>query len=365
MAQHPLHIVHTEASCGWGGQEIRILTESAGLIGRGHRVTLLCPPEAPICQKAAEYGVPVVPLPMAKKRWAGLAAIYRWLKQNRPDIIITHSSTDSWLSALAAQVQSPATPVVRVRHISAPVTRNIPTKWLYGTLSRHVVTTGELICDQLVHHNGIPRSQVSAIPTGIDLQHFKPGDRQKAREQLGIEAKKVVGIVATLRSWKGHHYLVEAFAQLQDPDLHLLIVGDGPQRPNLEALIAEQGVQQRVHMVGQQKDVVPWLQAMDLFVLPSYANEGVPQALMQAMACGLPCLSTPAGSIAEILHHEQNGLITEPHSVPLLSAGMERLLGDESLRKELGAAARQDALRDFGLERMLDRMLALISTIIH
>ena len=92
-----MKILHTEASCGWGGQEIRILEEARGLIERGHDVQLVCPPEARIFVEAARFGVPVTALPIARKRPGGVIALRYWLARHRPDVINTHSSTDSWL----------------------------------------------------------------------------------------------------------------------------------------------------------------------------------------------------------------------------------------------------------------------------
>ena len=95
-----MNIVHTEASCGWGGQEIRILEESRGLIERGHAVCVLCPPESRIFEEGPKRGVPTIALPIGRKNLKGLFALRRWLKQNPVDVINTHSSTDSWLIAM-------------------------------------------------------------------------------------------------------------------------------------------------------------------------------------------------------------------------------------------------------------------------
>ena len=100
--------------------------------------------------------------------------------------------------------------------------------------------------------------------------------------------------------------------------MQLVIVGDGPQRGALEAQVAALQLHGRVRFTGNLKDVAPWLQAFDIFALPSYANEGVPQAIMQAMACGLPVVSTPVGSIGEIVSHEETGLLVAPHDATSL-----------------------------------------------
>ena len=117
----PLQIVHTESSLGWGGQEIRILSESQGLLRRGHDVKLLCPPQARIRAEAAAWDVPVIALPIDRKRPVGLGALHQWFTNNESDIINTHSSTDSWLAAIAQLALGWPTRIVRTRHISAPL----------------------------------------------------------------------------------------------------------------------------------------------------------------------------------------------------------------------------------------------------
>ena len=355
--KRPMHIVHTEASLGWGGQEIRILTEAAGMIKRGHQVTLLCPPEAKIYHEAQARNVPVVALPIGRKNLQGIMAMRRWLNANPADVINTHSSTDSWLVAVASLGLKRTAPMVRTRHISAPISNNLTTRWLYQKATRHIATTGELLRQQLIKQNGYAPTQITSVPTGIDTEHFVPGDKTAAREKLGLPLDaRIIGIVATLRSWKGHQYLFDAFAQLSDEHTRLVIVGDGPQRKTLQARIAELNLNGRVTMTGNQRDVLPWLQALDIFVLPSYANEGVPQAILQAMLCGLPIVSTPIGSILEAVQHEQTGLIVEPKNSQQLHSAIIRLLQDAQFCQTLGAAARKRALDRFGLDAMLDKM---------
>jgi glycosyltransferase involved in cell wall biosynthesis len=356
-----MHIVHTEASLGWGGQEIRILGEAAGMQARGHRVTLLCPPAAGIFAEAATRGVPVTSLPMGRKNIRGLLAMRRWIGEHKPDVINTHSSTDSWMVALACASLGSPPPIVRTRHISTAVPNNPATRWLYKTATRHIVTTGEKLRQQLIQENGFDAGSLTSIPTGIDISRFRPGDRAAARLALDLPINaEIIGIVATLRSWKGHRYLLEAFARLVcergNKALHLVIVGDGPQRAAIMALVTELGLNHCVSMPGNQSQVVPWLQAMDVFCLPSYANEGVPQALMQAMACALPVISTPVGSIPEIIDPEQTGLLVAPQDVNALHAALSRLTTDAGLQTRLGSAAREVAQARFAENIMLERM---------
>jgi glycosyltransferase involved in cell wall biosynthesis len=351
-----LSIVHTESSLGWGGQEIRILSESQGLIGRGHEVRLLCPPEARIFAEAPAWGVPRLPMPIAKKRLTGLKFLTEWLRDNACDVVSTHSSTDSWLSAIALLALGRPYPMVRTRHISAPVPRNFLSRWLYTRATRRIVTAGEALRKELIGRNGFPAARIDSVPTGVDTQRFRPGDKAAAREKLGLRNDFLIGIVATLRSWKGHRYLIEALPE----GASLVIVGDGPQRQALEALAAKRS---GIIFAGNQKDVVPWLQALDIFALPSYANEGVPQALVQAMLAGLPCVTTSIGSIPELAKDGETAVVVPPKDVPALRIALQTLIKDESLRRRLGEGARKHAEASFSYERMLDRMEAIYSSV--
>jgi glycosyltransferase involved in cell wall biosynthesis len=345
-----MKIVHTESSLGWGGQELRILAESKGLAKRGHDITLLCPLEARIYGEAPSWGLHAVALPIATKRLDGVLALRRWLRSNPPDVVSTHSSTDSWLVALATR-----RPIVRTRHISAPVPRNMFTRWLYGRATR-IVTTGEALKRELAERTGVPAERMESVPTGADPAVYAPGDKYAARMHLGLpQDAMLIGIVATLRSWKGHRHLVEALPA----GATLVIVGDGPQRDALEAQVRSAGLQGRVHFAGNQRDVVPWLQALDIFALPSYANEGVPQALMQAMLVGLPCVTTTVGGMGELAMDGVTALVVPPENPRALRSALERLVVDPALRSELGIAARRHCAERFSYERMLDRMEAI------
>ena len=359
-----MKIVHTEASCGWGGQEIRILEESLGMMERGHQVVILCPPEARIYGEAQRRGIAVTALPIGKKRPAGLRALRHWLKANRVDVVNTHSSTDSWLAALACKTLRQAPPIVRTRHISAPIPQNAASRWLYTGAVRHVVTTGEALRRTLIEDNGVAPERISSVPTGIDTQRFAPGDKAAARAALGLDAAgHYLGIVATLRSWKGHLHLLAAFARCELPHWTLLIIGDGPMRGPIEAKVAELNLTGRVRLVGQQDKPEDWLRALDIFCLPSYANEGVPQAVLQAMLTALPIVTTPVGAILEAVSDGETALVVPPQDPPAIAAALARLAGDAELGARLGAAAREKALARFSRAAMVDRMEAVFSRV--
>jgi glycosyltransferase involved in cell wall biosynthesis len=358
-----LRLLHTEASCGWGGQELRVLGEAQGMRQRGHEVWIAAPAESRIYAAALEREMPAAPLPIGSKGLAGVFSLRAFLVDHGIELINTHSSTDAWLAALARMGLRNAPPMVRTRHISAPIPRNILSGWLYRSASAHLVTTGQALRAQVSADAGVAPERVTSVPTGVDLAHFRPGDRQDARAALGLPAGAfIVAIVATLRSWKGHADLVDAVARL--PDAHLAIVGDGPGRDNLRAQAGRTDLGSRIVFAGHQEDVLPWLLAADVLALPSYANEGIPQALMQAMACGLPVVTTHVGAIGEIVADGVQGLVVPPRDVERLAAAIERLRADPALRDRLGAAGLAQAREHFSMERMLDGMEAVFQGVL-
>lgn len=364
MSDRKLHIVHTESSRGWGGQEIRVLAEARGLIRRGHRVRLVCLPDSNILHAAAGYGVQTIELPIGRKRPGPLLALRRWIagEGGRIDLINTHSSTDSWLVALACATLGDAPPIVRTRHVSSPIGRGRATYWLYQRATRHIVTTGESLRKQLIRVNKFAPDSITSVPTGIDLERFQPRDREEVRRVLGLPiGAQLAGILATLRSWKGHVYLFEALARLRPhhPALRVLVIGEGPYRDRLEARVAKLGIGKQVVFVGQRDFPEHWLNALDVFVLPSYGDEGISQALQQAMACGLPVVTTPIGGHAEVVRDGVSGLLVPARDAAALATAIGRLFSNEALRARLGQAAHAYAVEHCGEQAMLDRMEAL------
>jgi glycosyltransferase involved in cell wall biosynthesis len=365
----PLSVLHTENSTGWGGQEIRILTEARGMLDRGHRVMLLTPADAEILPAAQKMGVPVTAIDIRKKRLGPLFRLRSWLDQHGAeyDVVNTHSSTDSWLTAVAGIPLRHMPPIVRTRHVSTAINNHVSTRWLYAKATAHIVTTGEALRQQLHRDNGYDLARMTSVRTGIDLNRFRPQDKHAIRSKLGIDARPALGILATLRDWKGHRDLLDAFVILRNefPDWQLIIVGDGPERERLHTRIAELALGEAVRIVGNQENVPEWLSALDLLTLPSYGAEGVPQGIMQGMACGLAVVSTTVGAINEAVQHEKTGYMVPPRDPPKLAAALGTLMRNPSQRAEMAAAGLAYARENFGIDVMLDNMLGVFHRVIE
>jgi glycosyltransferase involved in cell wall biosynthesis len=321
-----IKVLHTESSLGWGGQEIRVLTEAKIFSKYGHEVIIAADKNSLIAKRAHLYGVKCEGIKLQKKRFADLLSLRRLIKKVNPDVISCHSSTDHWLSALARLTLNIKPAIVRTRHISTHVHRNITSKWLYNNGCESIMTTSESIKDDLTHDKFV-RTPITSVPTGIDTDIFVPGNKKQQRKLLNLPEKHFIfGIAATLRSWKGHSDLIQAFNLLNNPLCSLIIIGDGPQMQNCKKLAKNSSYPNNIRFVGDTRNIVPYLQAIDCFVLPSYANEGVPQALLQAMSVGLPIISCPVGGIPETLKAYKKAILVKPKSPELLSKGMLKIM---------------------------------------
>ena len=357
IGERGLRILHTEASLGWGGQEIRILTEAEKFGAEGHSVHLLCDPDSDIFAAAGRYGVSCTAVAMKRKSPRGFLAIRRFLRVWNPDVVNTHSSIDHWLTAMARAGLKARPAVVRTRHIGAPVSRGSATRWLYNSGCEGVMATSRSIVAALTNDGFLPPDRVRAVPTGIDTTRYVVGDRGTARTMLRLpQGDFVFAIVATLRSGKGHACLLEALSHLPAASARLLVVGDGPQEQNLRRRIIALGLGEQVALIGRQTDVLPYLHAADAFVLPSIDIEGVPQAMLQAMACRLPIVACPVGGIVELLDGLPAVYLAEPGNPDSLSQAMDAVMND-AVSEKARDALRDRVVRDYSLEQMYAKAL--------
>jgi len=194
---------------------------------------------------------------------------------------------------------------------------------------------------------GMPVEAIGVIPNGVDTQRFRP--------TVHAGGPPVVGTVGNLTSVKNHELLVRAFAAMQQQaptlDAHLRIAGEGPLRGPLERLIVQLGLEEHCQLVGRIHDVPGFLAELDMFVLPS-RSEAHPNALLEAMASGLPCLATKVGGVGEVLDGGCCGRLVPPGNVDALATGMLDLLQDHTARCQLGRLARTRAYRFYSLTSM-------------
>lgn len=206
---------------------------------------------------------------------------------------------------------------------------------------------------------GCPGGKIAHIPNGVDLNRFHPEPAARTadgRRRLGLPDGPLVVFAGRLDPQKGLHTLVAAMRSpaLAAAGAHVLLLGDGPQRADLAQAIERAGLAGRVLFRGVVEDVAPYLRAGDLFALPTL-GEGMPNALLEAMATGLPCVASAVGGCRDVIADGETGLLVPVGDAAAFRAALEALVESAALRERLGAAARQAAVARFGLERMVDR----------
>jgi glycosyltransferase involved in cell wall biosynthesis len=351
-------ILHTESSLGWGGQEMRIVQESLEFMNRGYRMMIACQPGSGIQNVAEGKGIPVIALRMrASVDPLAVANCIRAIKKNGVDLVHTHSSTDSWCCSTGARLAG--VPVIRSRHVTTPISKNLFSYFLFMKLADRVITSGETIRRQMIEENGYNPRKIISIPAGIDEKRFSPEiDGDSVRKDLNIgKDDYLLGVVSVLRRWKGHEYLLEAFRTLREkiPRLKLVITGSGPQERNIRKYIEGNGLGGEVMMTGYREDVPRILKSLDLFILPSLSNEATSQVIPQAMAMGIPVISTFAGGIWEVVKNGETGKLVPPRDAPALSEAIFWAYQNREETRKMARKAREVVLKDFTLTGMIDK----------
>jgi glycosyltransferase involved in cell wall biosynthesis len=199
---------------------------------------------------------------------------------------------------------------------------------------------------------GIPREKIRVIQNGLDPLPFERAQRGRIRPALGIGQEETVLVcVANIRPAKGHEVLLDAAHLLkwESFSFSLWLVGDGDLRPAIEAKVRASDLNQHVRLLGRRADIPDILADADIFVLASHW-EGMPGAIMEAMAAQLPVVATRVGGIPELVVEGETGLLVPPGDAAALATALKRLLTNPDLRRRMGQAGHQRITTHFRLE---------------
>ncbi len=229
----------------------------------------------------------------------------------------------------------------------------------------HTIAVSQDLFAWLIDTIGARRDSVTQIYNGVDMEKFQPRAAQ-ARDVLpagfaGPDAV-VVGTVGRLSGEKDQATLVRAFVdatiQASGVPLRLVLIGDGPLRGDLENLIRDSGVIDQVWMAGNRKDVPDLLRALDIFVLPSL-GEGISNTILEAMACGVPVVATRVGGNPELVHDGRTGYLVAPANPTQMARAITHYATHQNDARAHGAAGRERVVRDFSMDNMVARYMAV------
>ena len=365
-----LHILHTEAATGWGGQEIRVYQETALLLERGHRVSLVCNAGSPLeehCRSLSNTQFNFMGISMERATNLGsFVALYRYISKINIDVIHTHSSVDSWLAGVVGKFSG--VPVVRTRHVSLPVKDFFPNHLLYSYIPERILTSGGMISSIVKQIRCVDSSRVVSVPAGVDLRRFNPNiSGKKIREELKVDPKQsLVGKIGVLRGWKGHNYFLEAIPLILQKisDVRFVIVGDGPGFEEIKSKVRVAGLDDRVTLLGHREDIPEIMAALDVQVLASFAGEGTPQVIPQAFAMKTPVVATRIASIPELFGNGERGILVEPKNALSIAEGVLKLMSNPALSNRLVENASGYCREELTIDKMMDATIAIYEEVV-
>lgn len=354
-------LLHVFPTFGPGGTELRMASIISGL-GQTFAHTIV----ALNGQRTAADRIPrsiAVDFRQAPAGRGGLLyplALRRLITSVQPDLLLTYNwgAIDAVLGCLIAP---PCAMVHNECGFGPDEAVHLKRRrvWTRRIALRHVsrtIVVSRLLLRVARTRFGLSEDKVRFIQTGVDTERFSPGRNDELRQQWGVDADTVVfGFAGGLRGEKNLRLLLTAFGEARLRDrAHLVLVGDGPERNELEQLTAQLGLRACVSFHGHVADISRAMRAFDVFVMSS-RTEQTPNALLEAMATGLPVIATDVGDCAALLGSAGGPFVITRDDHAGYAAALRRIASGTDLRRELGAMNRSRAIAEFSKSRMIEQ----------
>lgn len=307
-----------------------------------------------------------------------LKAIGKLIDAYQPDIVHTHASKAGALGRLAAHRRKvPA--IVHTFHghvfhsyfgpAKTALVKN--TERYLGRLTDAIVAISETQRDELVHiHKIAPAKKVHVVPLGFELSRFTQNQealRTAWRKEHGLaDGEVAIGIIGRLAPIKNHGFFLDLIKGLDEnelPPFRAFVIGGGELEDDIKAKLNQTGLQDRVHMLGWEKQVEQPLAGLDVVVLTS-DNEGTPVSLIEAQAAGRPVVSTDVGGVRDVVRDNQSGYIVQKGDLADFSTKLRRLVGDSELRTGMGVKGRDWVMERYSHLRLAKDMTALYNQLL-
>ena len=363
-----------------GGAEILLLNLFRGFDPAVVQPRVLCLREAgDLAGAFREAGIPVDVIGRSGRvDLRTLPRLVRHFRRARTDVVLVthHHRASLTLGRIAARLARTKANVIAAHDMGlASLGKRVFPTHVVNTLflSHALVLLAPSQGDYLRREEGVGRFpwrriREVVIRNGIDVGSAPtPEDRRTARELLGLsETDVAVGIVARLTEQKAHEVLLRAVGQLAltHPTLRLIVIGDGPRAGELRAEVDRLGIASQVTFMGTRSDVPALLPGLDLTCLSS-VNEGAPMSVLEAMAAGVPVVTTDTGALRDMVSDGEDGFVVPIGDVERLADRIGQLVADPTKRTRFGAAARARAERDFRIEGTVMGFQQLLESLVR
>lgn len=354
-----IHVVHLTTDSKIGGTE-RMIFEIASSLDparfRSTVVTLKTSGSAGLGDLCRQHNIPYVGLNIRSKYdlfavWKFLRLLW-FLRKNNDCILHTYLFHANIIGRILGTLAG--IPVI----ISGQRNIDLWRKWYHNTIDRRTASLCRVIISNsyagkavLASQIKVPEEKILVIHNGINPDAYP---YEQITEGIHTKEAKVFLTLASLTEKKGHAFLLAALKKLPC-DFDAYFVGSGPEEDSLRELCKKMGLYNKVHFEGHKTDVMEYLSKSDIFILPSLW-EGLPVALMEAMACGLPCIASRVGGVPELISHETDGILVAPKNVEQMAQNLVKLVYDPALRRKLGKNARKKIEDMFSTEKMIKQI---------
>jgi L-malate glycosyltransferase len=349
-----MRVCHIMSADLWAGAEVQLATTAASLMNQpGVQLSAVLLNEGQLASELRRLGVPVAVVDETRTNALGIVfALVKFLREQRIELVHTHRYKDTVLGLMAARIAGVPHAVRTMHGLREPMTGWAHVKFgVYEALEKRAL---HYCADQVIavskhmagilRRSGYPADRITHIHNGIDVGAVRSTRHQQdVRRELGVDPETyLIGTVGRLSPVKGHSGFLRAARLVlhKQPRAKFLIVGDGPLSAELHAMAVALRIDGACLFAGHRTDVHDLLSAMNVFVLPSL-SEGIPMALLEAMALGVPVVATSVGGVPEVVRHGVNGLLVHSADERALADACAALTLDRDLAERLSANGRR------------------------
>lgn len=338
----------------WGGAEKWHVTAAAFLKSRGHDVHFFASSDE-VAGRVINAGVPVTKLGFrADLDIETFFRLYQVFRRIKPHAVVLNSERDLRLGGAAAKLTGVK---VRIHRKGITGVKNNPRyRWTYRYLRSHTLCVAGAVRDEIAELGWVKPDSLRVIHSGVDIEKFKPDGSRNLRNRLGFdEGDILIGAVARLSSIKGFGYLVEAMPAILavHPTVKCVFAGVGRVKDELQFRASQMGLGHKIKFAGFQDDAADAIRSLDIVAHPSLHTEGLPNSLLEAMACGVPVVATPVAGIPEAVVDGVTGILVPPRDPSQIANALISLIGDRERMRQMGLAGRKRAEEHFNY---LDKM---------